>query len=264
MVEVSTMFAGVTTGAQQAAGTATMIMMLLFLLAVIGGIIALFVYKSKFNIDIVIVPFNDQPVLTGLKARDYFVKGKDYRFKIWGAKRLKIKYNEESIEPSNISIHKTASGKVRRLIWMTQDSTGLLVPMKMKPEMITYTLRKLDDKGVEVIETVRSPVLQAKYGDVDEAWSSVETSKWTNIFKPQDKTVTWMLVIIAVLMVLSIGANLWGVNKNAQVSETNLQIASEQARSNALMVESLCVITEKCLNSTQAPRGQPFNSIIVT
>ena len=265
MVEVNTLVANAAQGAQQTASTFTLVMLIILLGGIIGGIVFYFVYKSKFNIDVILVPFNDQPILTGLKARDYFVKGKDYRFKIWSAKRHKIKYNEESIEPSQITIHKTANGKIRRLIFMTQDSNGLLVPMKVRPENLTYVVKKIDEKtGENREETVKTAVLQAKYGDVDEAWSSVEQDKWSNIFKPRDSQLLWGFVILCVLVVLALGGFLWGVNKNAEVAETNMAIVQEQAKSSALVIEAICIATEKCLNSTNPSTGQPFNSIIVT
>lgn len=264
MVEVNTLIAGATSGAAQSANVTFFFMLLFLLLAVVFGIIAFFVYKAKFNIDLIIIPFNGQPTLTGVKARDYFVKGKDYRFKIWAAKRLKLKYNEESIEPSQISIHKKANGKVRRLIFMSMDSSGMLVPITVMPETLAYTLRKIGDDGKETEELVKTTVARAKYGDVDEAWGSVEKDKWTSLFRPNDKQFMWGFVILCCLVVLALGAFLWGINKNAEVAESNLAVASQQARSNALMVESLCVITEKCVNSTNPSTGQPFNSIIVT
>lgn len=264
MVEVQTMIAGVGAGAAQSANTAFFFMILFLLMGIVAGIIAFFVYRSRFNIDIIIMPFNGQPTLTGVKARDYFVKGKDYRFKIWAAKRLKLKYNEEAIEPSQVTIHKTANGKVRRLIFMSMDSSGMLVPITVQPETLAYTLRKIGDDGKEVETLVKTSVVRAKYGDVDEAWGSVEKDKWTSIFRPKDAQMMWGFIVICALVVLALGGFLWGVNKNAEVAETNQQIASEQARSNALIVETLCVITEKCLNSTNPQTGQPFNSIIVT
>lgn len=264
MVELNTFIDGAKQGAGQAANTTFFILLLFLLLAIIGAAMAFIIYKKKFNIDIIIIPFNGQPTLTGIKARDFSGKGKAYRFKIWSAKRLKLKYNEEAIEPSQISIHRTANGRVRRLIFMSMDSTGMLVPITVQPETVVYTLRKINTEGKEVEEIVKSNIIRAKYGDVDEAWSSVEGDKWTSLFRPNDKQFMWGFIILCVLIVLALGGFLWGVNKSAEVAESNLAIAQEQARSNGLLAETLCVVTQKCLNNTDARTGQPFNSLIVT
>lgn len=265
MVEVSQFTDGFAQSAAQTTQTATLIMLLLLVMGLIIGIIAFFLYKKKFDIDVIFIPNNEEPMMTGLKGRDYFTgKGKDYRFKIWGAKRLKLKYNEEAIEPQHITIHKTTNGKIRRLLWMTADSTGMLIPTRIEPTLVSQVIKSIDDEGKEVTQTVTSKVLRAKYTDIDVSWIQMEKDKWTNIFNPKGKEIMWMFVIICVAMLLCLGGFLWGVNKNAKIAETNAAIATEQARSNALIAESLCVITEKCLNSTVTGVGQPFNTIITT
>jgi len=266
MVEVTQFTQGFTQGVSNTTATAGLIMIIILLFLLIGGIIAFFIYKRKFNIDVIYLPFNDEPMMTGLKARDYFTgKGKDYRLKIWGARRLKIKYNEEAIEPSHITIHKTTNGKIKRLMWMTSDSSGMLIPSRVVPDVVVQSVTRLDGDGKEVVEKVSSRVLRAKYTDNDVSWLAMEKEKWSNIFRPKDKQIMWMFIIIAVLMVLCLGGFLWGVNKNGEVAETNLAIASEQARSNGLLAETICVVTEKCLNSTVDGRPQqPFNTIITT
>jgi hypothetical protein len=265
MVEVTELTAGFAQGASNATATAGIIMIIILLFMVIGGILAFFIYKKKFNIDVIYLPFNDEPMMTGLKARDYFTgKGKDYRLKIWGARRLKIKYNEEAIEPSHITIHKTTNGKIKRLMWMTSDSSGMLIPSKVVPDIVVQTVTKINEEGKEVTEKVSSRVLRAKYTDNDVSWLAMEKEKWSNIFRPKDKQMMWMFVVIAVLMVMCLGGFLWGVNKNAQVAETNLAIAGEQARSNGLLAETICVVTEKCINNTNPQTGIPFNTIITT
>jgi len=265
MVEVTQLTQGFAESATRTAQTTTLIMVLLLFLFLIFGIIAFFIYKAKFNIDVIYMPMNDEPMMTGLKARDYFTgKGKDYRFKIWGAKRLKLKYNEEAIEPQHITIHKTTKGKIRRLMWMTSDSSGMLIPSKVIPDLVSQTIKRIDDSGKEVSETIVSRILRAKYTDIDVSWIQVEKDKWVNIFRPKDKQMMWMFIVIAVLMTLCLGGFLWGVNKNAKVADTNLAIASEQSRSNALLAETLCVVTQKCLNQTVGGVQQPFNSIITT
>lgn len=265
MVEVTQFTDGFVQSAQASGQMIFFVMTILLLLGVVMGVIAFMLYKRKFNIDIIYIPFNDEPIMTGLKARDYFVNGKDYRFKIWSAKRHKIKYNEEAIEPVHVRIHKTADGKIRRLIWMTSDSSGMLIPANLKPDLVTQVFKKISDDGKEFEEKVTSRVIRAKYTDNDVSWLAMEKDKWINIFRPKDKQMMWIFVVMCVLMLLTVGAFLWGVKKNADVADTNLVIASEQARSNALMVESLCVITQKCLNSTNSGQpGQPFNTIITT
>jgi len=266
MVEISQFTEGFAQSASAATNATGLIMIIILLMMLIAGMIAFFVYRSKFNIDVIYLPFNDEPMMTGLKARDYFTgKGKDYRLKIWGARRLKIKYNEEAIEPSHITIHKTTNGKIKRLMWMTSDSSGMLIPSRVVPDIVVQTVTKIDEAGKEVTEKVSSRVLRAKYTDNDVSWLAMEKEKWSNIFRPKDKQMMWMFVIIAVLMVLCLGGFLWGVNKNAQVADTNLEIANQQAQSNALLADTLCVVTEKCLNSTTTGRPQQsFNSIITT
>lgn len=265
MVEVSTITDGFANSAAQATQTGGLIMLIILCMMIIFGIVGFIIYKRKFDIDVIYMPMNDEPMMTGLKARDYFTgKGKDYRFKIWGAKRLKIKYNEEAIEPQHITIHKTTNGKIKRLMIMTSDSSGMMIPSKIVPDLVSQIVHRIDAEGKEVKETIVSRVLRAKYTDIDVSWLQMEKDKWTNIFNPKSKEIMWMFIIIAVLMVLCLGGFLWGVNKNAKVAETNAGIASEQARSNALIAETLCVITEKCLNSTVGGVQQPFNSIITT
>jgi hypothetical protein len=131
--------------------------------------------------------------------------------------------------------------------------------------MIVQSVTRIGEDGREFTEKISSRVLRAKYTDNDVSWLAMEKEKWTNIFRPKDKQIMWMFVVIAVTMVLSLGGFLWGVNKNADVAESNLAIASQQATSNAIIAETLCVITEKCLNNTES-RGiqQPFNTIITT
>jgi len=264
MVDSSTISTGLDQFGQQAnqAATAGAFFMLVVLLGLLFvGIIAFFIYKRSFNIDIIFVPFNDQPVMTGLKGKDYFTgKGKEYRFKIWSARRHKIKYNEEAVEPNHITIHKTINGKIRRLIWMGSDSNGMLVPIKITPDVLKYTVKTIDDEGRERSDEVSTRVLKAKYNDVDVSWLQMERNKWSTIFKNQDKMVFWGLIIVGFIMLLALGSFMWGVNKNAEVAETNQLIATEQAKSNALIVETICLVTEKCLNTSSTT--QSFNSVI--
>jgi hypothetical protein len=265
MVEVTQLTQGFAESAARSGQVTAFIMIILLFLFLIFGIIAFFIYKAKFNIDVIYMPMNDEPMMTGLKARDYFTgKGKDYRFKIWGAKKLKLKYNEEAIEPQHISIHKTTKGKIRRLLWMTSDTSGMLIPSKVVPDLVTQVVRRINEEGKEVEEKIVSRVLRAKYTDIDVSWLQMEKDKWINIFRPKDKQMMWMFIVIAVLMTLCLGGFLWGVNKNANVSETNLAIATQQSNSNALLAETLCVVTQKCLNNTVGGVQQPFNSIITT
>jgi len=143
---------------------------------------------------------------------------------------------------------------------MGSDSNGMLVPIKLTPDVMQYSVKRIDDDGKEQTEIVSTRVLKAKYNDVDVSWLQMERNKWSTIFKNQDKMVFWGLIIVGFIMLLALGSFMWGVNKNAEVAETNQLIAIEQAKSNALIVDTLCLITEKCLNSTTTT--QSFNSVI--
>jgi multisubunit Na+/H+ antiporter MnhB subunit len=247
----------------QATSQAGLLFMLVLCGLIIVSILGFFLYRRKFNIDIIHIPSNGQPVLTGLKGRDYFTgKGKEYRFKIWRAKSHKIKYSEESVKPADITVHKLVNGKLRRLMWTSTDSNGNLVPIKVSPELMSYEIKRIDDKGVEQTEVVKTTVLRSKYSDVDVSWLQMGRDKWAHIFKNEDKMIFWGLIIVGLIMLLALGSFLWGVNKNAEIATTNQEIAGEQAKSNALLVETLCIITEKCANSTGTTT--PFNSIIST
>jgi hypothetical protein len=246
--------------------TAGFFMVLILLLLVFMGIILFFVYKSKFNIDVVYVPFDGAPIMTGLKARDYFTgKGQEFRFKIWSAKRLKIKYREEAISPTLIQTVKTPNGRVKRLLWVTADSEGMLVPATVRPEMIVNISKKIDPvTGHEKTEENKSYVLKAKYTDLDEAWAQQETDKWGKLFNTTGKEQLWTLIIVCVCLILALGGFIWGINKNAQVAAANAESSSQISQASASIAELTCLLTEKCISDDRGTPTQPFNRLIVT
>ncbi len=234
------------------------ILLIVLLLAVLFGLIGLILYKRSFKVDIIIVRLgNGAQFKTGLKGKFYIKgKGNEYRFKIFQARKHKLLYNEEAVTPENTTQEENFRGQIKQLVILSPNDQGYLTPMKLTPEMYSYQKKEFykDTTGAEKekIVTVSTPVLKAKYGSVDVAWFATESNKYREMFDTRTLWDKWGLIIVACVMLLTLGAFMWNTSKNVEVAQS-LAVSAEVIRDALMHVAQ---------NGT-AITTQPINSIVL-
>lgn len=232
----------------------TIYFMLFLFLAVVGGIVGFIIYKGTFKVKVNIYTLKESGIAlkTGLKGK-FYIRGKannHKRFKIWGAKRHKLLYNEENITEDFIYLAEE-NGKLVQTINFAPDSEGFLTPLKIKPRM--YEENVLDAEG-NVEKVIKTTVLTSEYGIQDVAWNQSENEKWLDLFGNRDKTLQWILIVLCIVAAVAIACVLYIIYKTGQHQ--------------AVITESSQVLAESCFlliqNATGvAPGSGPFITTII-
>lgn len=252
MVDTALMMQQFTQGAAQGGFIALIILVLIALFGLIGFV----VYRNSFKVDVIIVRLgNGAPFKTGLKGKFYIKgKGNEYRFKIYQSKKHKLLYNQEAVTPENVTQEENSKGQIRQLVILSPDDEGYLTPMRLTPEVYSYKKMVFNkDTNTPEEKIVKTPVLKAKYGSVDVAWFGTESAKYKEMFDTRTLWDKWGLIIVACVMLLTLGAFMWNSNKMADVA-VHLDSAS-QVISTALM---------HVANNGTAVTTQPINSVILS
>lgn len=261
MVDVSSV--GVAASNAYSTGISVMgiVVILILFLAIAGFGIGYLFYVRSFNIDVILVRFaNGTDIRTGLKAKVIMSgkegEGKDMRLKIFGAKKHKIQYNEEAINPDDLYSVETPGGRIKRMLFMGIDSEGKYVPLSIKPEMYTYIRDKKDQLGNKIGEEKYStPVLRANYKMVDVAWYQTQVQKFKHLFQKPDSMHMWMLIIVSVVIVFCLIAFMYNTHKTTQAME-QVALASESiARATQALATNL---------TGNAPSAQPIYTVITS
>jgi len=233
-------------------------------LAIIGGCIGFMLWRRTFNIDVIIVRFgNGTDFRTGLKGKFILKKNKDgtkeWRFKIYNAKKHKLLYHQESISPENI-YHHEIRGRVGKMIYLAENSEGYLVPMEIKPKVYTYTQPVLDDNGKPVKDesgkikeqTIETHVLKSAYSHVHTAWLSADREKIKQLYKKDDNMLLWMMLLFGFCFAVMVIAILYNGHKTTQAME-QFAIGSQS------IADAMRYLGANMTNATQS---QPINTVI--
>lgn len=246
-------------GISAGVNTAGFIAFLILILLAIVGFIAFVIYRKSFNIDIILTRFGTGPDFrTGFKGKMYLTgKSNEYRFKIWNAKKHKLLYNKEAINPEDIYQHEDATKKVKQLLFLGYNSEGYLVPLRLTPEEYLYQKNEYDASGKIIgTKTYKTNVIKSQYQQVDVAWFATETEKWKNLFRPIDNNQMWMLIVVAVVVVLALGAFMYNSHLTAKATENFAGAAKTIADAVTLLA-----------NNGTMPVGtaaQPLNTVIIS
>lgn len=239
--------------------TASWFSIILIGLCLIVGLIAYIIYKKGFNVDVIIVRnSNGVDFTTGLKGK-FFIKGKsnEYRFKIWGAKKNKLLYNQEAISPKFVnSVEDAVTKKNRKMIFLSPNTEGFLIPLSVKPEIFEEAFEVLLSDGVTKQQRKKvSHVLKSEYGAVDVSWLEAEAQKLLALFDTRGFLDKWGTIIILIGMVLVAGALLFTAYKFIAASENMTLVLQSQGQ----IIETIL----RAQNSTNTLiAGQPINTII--
>jgi len=217
----------------------------------IGLAIAFMLYKRTFNIDVFVMKYNDNgvEVNAGLRGKIYIKgEGTAARFKIWGAKRHKILYHEEAIQPENI-YNQIIGNRVKRIIFMSPDSEGFLHPLKVTPEVITLKTKVYNKEKQEEEEVIEQrKVLKSTYTALDNAWLQTEAEKYNNMFDTRSAAEKWGFIIIVIVLIITLVAFLWVAHK---VSANSAQMAE----ASQLLAETVQIVYQ---NQTGIQQNTPF------
>lgn len=234
-----------------------LIAVIIFGLLVIGFAVGFMLYVRTFNVDVIIARFgNGTDFRTGLKGKFILKKNKDgtkeWRFKIYNAKKHKLLYNEESINPENI-YHHEIKGRVGKMIYLGENSQGYLVPLDIKPQVYRYKQPVLNDEGKPIGEKeVETHVLKSAYSHVHTAWLSADREKIKQLYKKDDNMLLWMMLLFG-FCCLVIGITImYNGHKTTQAME-QFAIGSQA------IADAMRYLGANMTNATQA---QPINNVI--
>lgn len=229
-------------------------------LVLIAAIVAFIIYKKGFNVDVIIIRnANGTDFVTGLKGK-FYLKGKvpnEYRFKIWGAKRNKILYNEENISPEHVfSVEDAQTKKVKRLVILSPNQDGFLFPYKLKPEIYEEINEVLLSDGItKQLRKKVTSVIKGEYGPVDVSWLQGEAQKFREIFDGRTFFDKWGAIIILIGMILVAGSLVYVAHKFGVASENMSAVLDAQLEMTNTILRTI--------NGTGVPaQGQPINTII--
>lgn len=248
--------ANLATSAGEAASTIGLYSLILFIFAAIIGVIAFLIYKKSFNVDIMIIRnANGTDVHVGLKGK-FYLKGKnnEYRFKIWGAKRHKLLYNEEGIKREDVYIvMDTKTKKNRDMVILSPNTEGFLVPLKVQPRIYEELYDVLQPDGSNIKEVKRSAVLKSEYGSVDVSWLQSEAAKFKDLFDDRAFLDKWGTLLILIGMILVTGGLIYVAYQFGKSAENMAFVLDSQSQLISAILNS---------NSTSIQLTQPINTII--
>lgn len=184
----------------------------LYLLILLGGLglFAFLLYKKTFNIRITVLDSNGILVRDDYKGKLNQVRPGEFRFQIYQAKRHKLRYNQESLSPDDLTNDVSARGKVSKRLFVTIDSEGQLVPLKIefKKKLVPVTdstgLPMMKEDGT--IEYEETTTAVAKVKQVDIAWFYKEYDKSGEVFDARsffDKN-GWLILVICLVLTLGV------------------------------------------------------------
>lgn len=261
MVEIGSTMSGIAQGASATTAQLAWYSVIGLCLFLIAAIVAFLIYRKSFNVDIIIVRnSNGVDFITGLKGK-FYIKGKlpnEYRFKIWGAKKRKLLYNEEAIKPENVfSVEDSKTNKIKRLVILSPNKEGFLFPYKFSPKTYEEVREILLSDGItKQLRKTETTVIEGEYGSVDVSWLQGEAAKFREIFDGRGFFDKWGTIIILIGMILVAGALVWAAYKFAAAS-TNMSavLDAQMEMTNAIL---------RTINGTGVPSsaGQPINTII--
>lgn len=214
--------AGINTQAVQAAGTAALYnfavtAMWFLILGSIGGLIIYFLYRKSFNVKVTILDNSKAKTVgiiqDGLRGKMYQTRPGEFRFKIFNARRHKIRYNQESITPEDFYMLRLKNNKVKMCLYMAYDSEGQLIPARF--ESIIHRKQVLDEKGNFVKDKngnnvfVENASITALVKPVDVAWFYKEYDKESEIFDARSAFDKWGWLVLTICLILVLGAFLY-------------------------------------------------------
>lgn len=259
MADIGAIGSSTITTANQVIYNASWFSVILIGVLAIVGLIVFLLYKKTFNVDVIIVrTANGVDFTTGHKGK-FFIKGRsnEYRFKIWAAKKNKLLYNEEGISPKFVNgVEDATTKKNRKMIFLSPNSDGFLIPLSVKPETYIEAYEVLLADGVtKQPRKKETHVLKSEYGAVDVSWLESEATKLLNLFDTRSFIDKWGTIIILIGMILVAGALVFTAYKFMAASDN----MTEVLRSQSQLIETIA----RAQNATNNVNiGQPINTII--
>lgn len=184
----------------------------LYLLVIFGLLIliAFIFYRKSFNIRVTVLDSNGILIKDDYRGKLNQVRPGEFRFQIYKAKAHKLRYNQESLSPDDLVNDVNANGKISKRLFVTIDSEGQLVPVKLEFDKVrvakkdSYGLPVMDKNGQLVYED--TTVVKAKVKQVDVAWYYKELDKSTEVFDARgffDKN-GWIILVICLVLTLGV------------------------------------------------------------
>lgn len=259
MADIGAIGSSTITTANQVIYNASWFSVILIGIIAIVGLIVFLIYRKTFNVDVIIVKTaNGVDFTTGHRGK-FYIKGKsnEYRFKIWGARRNKLLYNEEGISTKFVNtVEDIKTKKNRKMIFLSPNSDGFLIPLSVKPETYIEAYEVLLSDGVtKQPRKKETHVLKSEYGAVDVSWLESEATKLLNLFDTRGFLDKWGTIIILIGMILVSGALLFTAYKFMAASDNMTEVLKSQSQ----LIETIA----RAQNATNNINiGQPINTII--
>lgn len=183
-------------------------------LMIIGGVLGLFLlllYRKSFNIRVTV--FDNTK--GGMVVRDNFrgklkqIRKGEFTFKIYKAKKYNLRYNEEAFSSEDLYISVNEKGKMTRQLFMTFDSEGQLIAMRLEPSKLIKVPVMKDGKQVVkdgLPAYTEKSLYQALVKQVDIAWFYKEYDKSAEVFDARswfDKN-GWLVLVICLVLTLGV------------------------------------------------------------
>lgn len=238
MVDVPIGVGGVNTAAIQAAANKAGygIALVSLYLMIIFGLIALvgfILYRKSFNIRVTVIDSNGILIRDDYRGKMNQVRPGEFRFKIYKDKANKLRYNQESLSPDDLINDVNAKGKLSKRLFMTIDSEGQLVPIKITFDKLKVHVQ--DSAGNPVYDKQMKPVYEettiarARVKQVDIAWYYKELDKSTEVFDARSFFDKNGWIILAICLALTLGVFMFTAYKFSSAASKMGDVVAAQS-----------------------------------